>query len=68
MNDGVGVRGGGVAEPASKPAQCEEHKRLLCVSYRRVARGEGGGKGVCTGTEHEGAGRRGGGGHCDRDV
>lgn len=60
MNDGGGkrgVRGGQNLLPKlSKPAQCEEDKRLLCASHRRVAWGEGGvGNGGCTGTDHQGA-------------
>lgn len=39
-----GVRGGqNLLAKLSKPAQCEEDKRLLCASYWRVALGEGGG-------------------------
>lgn len=57
MNDRGGAeKGEGWLPKPSKPAQCEEDKRLLCVSYWRVAWSEGGDgawgwrEGVCMGS------------------
>lgn len=58
MNDGGGerrVRGGqNLLAKLSEPAECEEDKRLLCVSYWRAVCSGGGGKGGRTGREEEG--------------
>lgn len=54
------VRGGqNLLAKLSEPAECEEDKRLLCVSYWRAAC-SGGGKGGCTGREEEGGAGAGG--------
>lgn len=56
------VRGGqNLLAKLSEPAECEEDKRLLCVSYWRAACSGGGGKGGCTGREEEGDAGGGGG-------
>lgn len=49
------VRGGqNLLAKLSEPAECEEDKRLLCVSYWRAVCSGGGGKGGRTGREEEG--------------